>query len=89
VNTLSAKSILAESEGNHDLLIIDFGAGVGIWIYGRGTDGTDFWFQLHPQTADAMVAVDSDGSGDTDSAVFSFAGADCGSSTGTPTSGPS
>jgi len=75
VHTLSAKSILVESEGNSDGLIIDFGAGVGIWFYGRDTDGTDFWFQLHPQTADAMVAVDSDGSGDTDSGVFSFAGA--------------
>ena len=35
----------------------------------------DFWFQLHTQTAEAMVGVDTEGSGETDSGVFSFAGA--------------
>jgi hypothetical protein len=74
LHTFTAKTILPISDGSQDGVIIDFGPGVGIWFYGR--DGTqDFWFQLHYLSADLMAGLDTDADGETDSGVFSFAGA--------------
>jgi DNA-binding beta-propeller fold protein YncE len=75
VHPSSAKAMLAIPDGSQDGLIIDFGPGVGIWFYERDGNGEDFWFQLTPQSADAMVGIDSNGDGEVDSGVFSFAGA--------------
>ena len=75
VNSLSAKSLLAIGDGSQDGLIIDFGPGVGIWFYEREGDGTDNWFQIHSQSADAMVGIDSNNDGEVDGGVFSFPGA--------------
>jgi len=75
VHSFTAKSVVAIRENSgEDGLIVDFGPGVGIWFYIRDADGTDFWFQIHYLSADAMAGLDTDGNGDTDSGVFSFAG---------------
>jgi sugar lactone lactonase YvrE len=75
VNPSTAKAMVAVSDGNQDAMIIDFGPGIGIWFYERDEDGNDFWFQVHTGSADLMAGLDTDGDGETDSGVFSFAGA--------------
>jgi hypothetical protein len=75
VHSFSAKAMTSLSDGSQDGFIIDFGPGVGIWLYERNADGQEFWSQLHDLSADLMVALDTNGDGETDGAVFSFAGA--------------
>jgi len=73
VHSLSAKSMIAISDGSQDGMIIDFGPGVGIWFHERGAAGDEDWFQIHYLSADAMAGIDSDSDGVVDSGVFSFA----------------
>jgi hypothetical protein len=74
VHPSSAKALMVLNNRSGDALIADFGPGVGIWVYEREADGDDSWVPIHYLSADAMVGIDSDGDGETDSAVFSFAG---------------
>jgi hypothetical protein len=74
VHSFSAKAMLPISDGLQDGMIIDFGPGVGIWLYEREADGNEFWFQIHYLSADAMAGIDTDSDGETDSGAFSFAG---------------
>jgi DNA-binding beta-propeller fold protein YncE len=74
LHTLTAEAILRiHGEDGADALIIDFGPGIGVWFWGK-EDGQEFWFQLHTQSPAAMVGVDFDGDGETDSGVFDFPG---------------
>jgi sugar lactone lactonase YvrE len=60
-------------EQGRDALVIDFGPGVGVWVYSQDP-GEEGWFQLHAGSPSAMVGVDFDGDGETDSGVFDFPG---------------
>jgi len=75
LHTLSAEGILRiHGEDGLDALVVDFGPGIGVWFWGK-EDGQEFWFQLHTSSPTAMVGVDTDGDGETDSGVFDFPGA--------------
>ena len=45
-----------------------------MWFWGSNDDGSDFWFQIHTLSPTAMVGVDTDGDGETDSGAFVFPG---------------
>ena len=86
VHQLTAEGIIRFDEGDNDGLVIDFGAGVGVW--GWLSDGVDaFWFQINTAAATAMVAVDLDGDGEDEAGVLSFRAPVCGSLTETAASG--
>jgi len=74
VHAYTAEAMLSISDGDQDALIIDFGPGIGVWFYGREGDGSEFWFQIHSQSPDAMVGLDLDGDGEVETGVFSFPG---------------
>jgi sugar lactone lactonase YvrE len=75
----SAKGLIPMHNGSDDALIVDFGPGelgpgVGIWLYQQDPDRNESWIRIHRLSADLMVGIDSNGDGETDSVVFSFAG---------------
>jgi hypothetical protein len=72
IHPYSAKSILRLRDPDGGI-VIDFGPNIGIYFYARDIDGQDFWFQLHTESARAMIALDSDGDGEDDFGVFDFA----------------
>jgi len=59
VHSLSAKSMIAISDGSQDGMIIDFGPGVGLWARKNGTT----WVLLHSSTVESMAGGDLDGDG--------------------------
>jgi sugar lactone lactonase YvrE len=74
VHPYAAKALLKIKDGNRDLLVIDFGPGVGVWDWGRESDGSEFWFQLHSSSPRAMVGIDRDGDAQVEAGVFDFTG---------------
>lgn len=57
--------VAAEVDGSgHGDLIVDFGAGFGIWLYrGSATAGPQQWTHLHGSSADGIGVADLDGQG--------------------------
>ena len=74
VHPYTAEAMFSISDGDQDALIIDFGPGIGVWFYGREGDGSEFWFQIHSQSPDAMAGLDLEGDGEVETGVFSFPG---------------
>jgi hypothetical protein len=63
-------SVRADLDANPvDDLVVDFGAGVGLWALSNGTS----WTALHPFSPERMAAGDLDGNGQ-DDLVLDFAG---------------
>ena len=74
MHTLTAEAIVRIDDGNSDALVIDFGPGVGLWVWIKEGDGGEFWFQLNGGSPAAMVGVDFDGDSEVDAGVFDFPG---------------
>jgi hypothetical protein len=75
VHPRGAKAVMSVREDElHDVLIIDFGPGVGLWFYGREITGEEFWFQLHTLSPRAIVGVDLDGDAEQEAGVADFTG---------------
>jgi hypothetical protein len=71
LNPLSAKSlaVFPEFGRNHDDVVIDFGAGVGLWAW----LGDDSWLALSALSPTATALFDVDNNGE-DDVVFNFPG---------------